>query len=122
MSELTDAHFSSQCDRCLYNTRNPYLPCTIHPQQVIDARCPDFSADAALPTEELWEPAGAAYYGGDLVLTPMQRWTTAQKLALLDWHPLFTERCPNCERSLIQTNPARVHWDCQECGWQDDSV
>jgi hypothetical protein len=40
--DLKDDRFSSQCDlseipargRCLYNTRNPHLPCTIHPYKV----------------------------------------------------------------------------------------
>jgi len=23
---------------------------------------------------------------------------------------------------LLQTEPPRVHWDCEHCGWVDDSV
>ncbi len=121
MSYLDEA-FSSQCDLCSYNTRNPHLPCTIHPCKIVDAQCSDFKADTSLPVEQQWEPEGASYYDGELVIDPIQRWTREQKLALLDWHPMFTGRCPNCERSLMQTHPARVHWDCQECGWKDDSV
>jgi hypothetical protein len=93
MSHFNDGYFSPQCDRCLYNTHNPHLPCTVHPQKVVEAQCPDFEADPSLPSDELWEPEG--YYAGELVPTPVQRWTTAQKLALLNWHPLFTGRCLN---------------------------
>ena len=48
--------------------------------------------------------------------------TDEEKLALLDWHPMFTGRCPNCEMPLHQTDPPRVHWDCEHCGWVDDSI
>jgi len=58
---------------------------------------------------------------GKKVIEPVQRWTREQKLALLDWHPMFTGHCPDCERSLVHTHPARVYWDCQ-CKWRDDSV
>lgn len=117
---MNDPHFSLQCDRCLYNTRNPHLPCAVHPHR-IEAQCPDFEMDASLPGGEWWEPEGAAYYGGELVIAPEQRWTMQQKLELLDWHPMFTGRCPNCEMPLLQMAPVLVHWDCQ-CGWRDDSV
>ena len=122
MSDPNDDHFSSQCDRYIFNTRNPHLPCTVNPCKVMDARCPDFELDTSLPAGEWWEPEGASYYGSELVIEPLQRWTREQKIALLDWHPMFTGRCPDCERSIAQTLPARVYWDCQECGWRDDSV
>lgn len=121
MSQPHDDHFSSQCDRCLYNTRNPHLPCAVHPIRITDNQCPDFKLDATLPAPELWEPEGASYYGDELVINPVQRWTRGQQIALLDWHPMFTGRCPNCERTMLQTHPARIHWDCA-CGWRDDSV
>jgi len=122
MSDPNDDYFSSQCDRCTFNTRNPHLPCAVHPCKIVDAQCPDFELDTSLPVGEWWEPEGASYYAGELVIEPTQRWTREQKLALLDWHPMFTGRCPDCERTLMQTHPARVYWDCQECEWRDDSV
>lgn len=130
MNSLNDDHFLSQCalseipsrGRCSYNTRNPHLPCAVHPYKIEDAQCPDFALDTSLPASEWWEPEGASYYGGELVIDPVQRWTREQRIALLDWHPMFTERCPDCERSLMQTYPARVYWDCEQCGWKDDSV
>lgn len=72
--------------------------------------------------EEQWRPVGAAYYNGELVLEPHNRWTDEERLELLDWHPLFTGRCPNCEMPIHQTEPRRVHWGCDRCGWKDDTV
>ena len=120
-NDLNDPHFSLQCDRCIFNTRNPHLPCAVHPYKIMNDQCPDFELDTSLPAGEWCEPEGASYYAGELVIEPTQRWMREQKLALLDWHPMFTGRCPDCERSLMQTHPARVYWDCQ-CGWRDDSI
>lgn len=50
------------------------------------------------PDEELWEPEGASYYAGELILQPQQRWTQAEQLELLDTHPMFTGKCPACNR------------------------
>jgi hypothetical protein len=72
--------------------------------------------------EELWEPVGASYYNGELVLQPQQHWTREEQLELLDWHPLFTGKCPHCGASFSKDYTARVHWDCPECGWKDDTV
>ena len=87
----------------------------------MDAQCPGFELDTSLPAGEWWEPEGASYYAGELVIEPIQRWTREQKLALLDWYSMFTGLCPDGERSLRQTHPARVYWNCQ-CGWRDDSI
>jgi len=57
------------------------------------------------PDEELWEPEGARYidgeliiersfYNGEEIVQPRQRWTKAEQLELLDTHPLFTGNCP----------------------------
>ena len=40
------------------------------------------------PDEELWEPEGASYYAGELILQPKQRWTREEQLELLDAPPL----------------------------------
>ncbi|MBW4445014.1 MAG: hypothetical protein KME10_28255 [Plectolyngbya sp. WJT66-NPBG17] len=63
-----------------------------------------------------------SYYAGELVPNPVQRWTREQQIALLDSHPMFTGRCSNCEQPMLQTHPARGHWNCEHCGWRDDSV
>ncbi|MGD1950744.1 MAG: hypothetical protein ACFB14_14020 [Leptolyngbyaceae cyanobacterium] len=61
-----------------------------------------------------------ATYNGEIIPAPVVRYTPEQQLALLDWHPIFTGRCPNCEMPITQTQPARVHWDCGHCDWVDD--
>ncbi|MEH1799970.1 MAG: hypothetical protein V7L13_12550 [Nostoc sp.] len=82
-----------------------------------------------------WEPEGARYvngeltiertfYNGELIVQPQARWTPEQQLELIDWHPMFTGRCPRCSAEFDRDWSARVHWDCQnpECGWMDDTV
>ncbi len=73
------------------------------------------------PNEELWEPEGATYYAGKLALQPQQRWTRDEQLELLDTHPIFTGRCPACNRQFSQYDEFPVHWDYLS-GWIDDTV
>lgn len=109
-----------QCSRCQYNTRDPHLPCALHPTGVDADTCPDFESDPNAEPEELWEPEGASYYNGELIYQPEQRWTKQQQLELLLWHPIFTGKCPECG-AMLHAGSDRVHWDC-DCGWKDDSV
>lgn len=110
------------CDRCLLYVRTPYLICAVHPTGIKGNECDDFRPDPTLPELEPWEPEGASYYNGELVLPFPKELTTAERLELLDTHPLFTGRCPECETPIRETDPPRVHWDCDFCGWADDSV
>lgn len=116
------------CDRCHFYSHSLYMVCAVHPDGVEGDTCLDFRPDPerledeALAFYDPWQPEGASYYGDELVVEPVQRLTNAQRLELLDSHPLFTGRCPNCEMPIRQTEPPRVHWDCGHCGWKDDSV
>jgi hypothetical protein len=117
------------CNRCQFYSQDPHLVCALHPDGVEGDNCNDFELDLEKPDEEAmawygeqWQPEGASYYGRELVLEPVQRLTVEQRLELLDSHPLFTGRCPKCEMPIQQTDPPRVHWDCEHCGWVDDSV
>lgn len=119
------------CDRCEHFAHSLYMVCGVHPCGVEDDHCTDFrpAPDAVtVPDDPLawygdqWHPGGASYYGGELVLEQAERRSLDEQVQLLDTHPLFTGRCPNCEMPLIQTDPPRVHWDCEYCGWPDDSV
>jgi hypothetical protein len=117
------------CDLCRFCAHSPHLVCALHPDGVEGSSCNDFELRLEIPDEEAmawygeqWQPEGAIYYGGELILEPVQQLTMEQRLDLLDTHPLFTGRCPNCEMPLRQTDPPRVHWDCEHCGWVDDSV
>ncbi|MEH2096529.1 hypothetical protein CDG77_33475 [Nostoc sp. 'Peltigera membranacea cyanobiont' 213] len=107
--------------RCLLYSYNPHLICIVHPDGVDGDSCLDFREDPNAEPVELWEPEGATYYNGELILQPQQRWTQQQKLELLDWHPMFTGRCPQCSSEFDRGDTSRVHWDCK-CGWMDDSI
>jgi hypothetical protein len=111
----------SECQDCLNNARNPHLLCAIHPYGST-GNCPDFDRQSHAEPEELWEPSGAAYYGDELVVTPLSRWTKVQQLELLMRHPLFTGLCPGCRHEFSKEDLPLVHWDCPTCGWQDDSL
>ena len=73
------------------------------------------------PTGELWEPEGASYYAGELIVQLRQRWTREEQLQLLDTHPMFTGRCPQCGSEYERDYRAAVHWACS-CGWMDDTI
>ncbi len=111
-----------ECDRCILYARDPHLVCAVHPAGPNTDTCPDFREDPNTASEELWEPEGASYYNGELILQPRQRRTLEQQLELLNTHPLFTGRCPQCEFPFPKYEIPPVHWDCAECGWVDDSV
>jgi hypothetical protein len=116
----TSYHWLPECDTCLFNTRNPHLPCTVHTTGVMGKTCPDFRLDPKAEPQEVWEPKGASFYNGELILQPAKV-RSAHQLELLDWHPLFTGRCPNCETPIAFVE-LPVHWDCSHCGWVDDTV
>ena len=135
--------------RCLFCAHDCHIVCAIHPDRPGGGSCIDFCPNPELEGKhfkdflglrerqdsepysnphdyldddgELWEPAGASYYDGELILQPQQRWTREEQLELLNWHPLFTGKCPQCGASFSKDYTARVHWDCP-CGWIDDTV
>jgi hypothetical protein len=123
---------SPQCPSCRYCAHSPYLVCAINPQGPQTAPCPDhrFSLQATQRRQPApfgwhsddWRPAPPATYAGEAIEQSATPRTQEERWALLNWHPLFTGRCPNCEMPLRQTSPRQVHWDCQHCGWLDDSI
>lgn len=108
------------CDRCQLYAHNPHLVCAVHPSGVSGDRCLDFRLNPNAEPEENWEPEGASYYNGELILH-CPRLTREQQLELLDSHPLFTGVCPRCSYRFPQASQA-VHYDCPRCGWIDDSI
>ncbi|MBD2255057.1 hypothetical protein [Nostoc parmelioides] len=113
---------TSDCHRCLMYSHDPHLVCAVHPSGVEGNICIDFRPNTNTQAEELWQPEGATYYNGELILQPPQRWTPQQQFELLDWHPMFTGFCPQCGAKYERDYTARVHWDCNICGWMDDTV
>lgn len=160
----------SLCDRCLLCAHDYHLVCAVHPDGPKGNTCLDFRPDPQLegkhfvdfldlgeqppddeafsnpcdldPQQEQWEPEGARFVGGELVLERVneaheqedcssyngeeiiqaqQLWTREEMLELLDSHPLFTNRCPSCEMPFPRFEKPPIHWDC-ECGWKDDSI
>jgi hypothetical protein len=108
--------------RCLLYAHNPHIICAIHPYGPDDMNCLDFRPDPDAEPEEKWEPEGATYYNGELIVQPLQRWTREEQLELLDTHPFFTGVCPSCGYRFPLDNLPDVHWDCPSCRWVDDSV
>jgi len=54
--------------RCLLLARNPHLICAVHPTGPNTDTCPDFRENPNTASEDLWEPEGASYYNGELIL------------------------------------------------------
>jgi predicted RNA-binding Zn-ribbon protein involved in translation (DUF1610 family) len=118
-----------QCDHCLFSSHDYHLLCAVHPAGSPEDSCPDFEADPELEGKRFVDflglqrpPEAPSCYNGQLVLQPRQRWTQEEQLQLLETHPLFTGRCPECGARIERDYSARVHFDCTECGWMDDSV
>lgn len=58
-----------------------------------------------------------AIYDGKSVPSPLVSQTLKQQLDTLDWHPLFTGRCPKCEMAWLQTEHPKDCCGCKYCGW-----
>jgi hypothetical protein len=117
---MIEIRHSEECQCChLFSgcLGDEYPVCGIYPLGPQEIPCPDF----ALITEQC-EPLGAGYYDGELVLQPAHYLSTAERLEILDTHPLFTNECPKC--GFIFEEAPVVHWDCpnSDCDRMDDSV
>ncbi|MBD2629629.1 hypothetical protein [Trichormus variabilis] len=110
-----------ECDRCLFYSHNPHLICAVYPSGVEGNNCLDFREDPNAETEELWQPDGATYYNEELIFQPPML-TPEQQIEILNTHPMFTGFCPQCGAEFERDYISRVHWDCSECGWKDDSI
>ncbi|HEY9825511.1 MAG TPA: hypothetical protein V6D19_08695 [Stenomitos sp.] len=109
---------SEECEHCQMFSGylgQEYLVCGIHPLGPTELPCPDFAEVLGQ-----WEPLGAAYYDGELVLQPEHFLSSSDRLELLDTHPLFTGVCPQCKAAI--EDEELVHYDCTSCGWRDDTV
>jgi hypothetical protein len=123
-----------ECRYCRFYASDPHLVCAIHPSGPSCDRCLDFREDdTALrcwseflgldwsrPEDELWQPASPPEYAGEFVLQFQRRLTLEEQVHLLDTHPLFTGRCPDCDYAYPQDAPPPVQWRCPQCGWQED--
>lgn len=105
-----------ECDRCQIYSYTPYLVCGVHPDGPSTLSCPDH---APIP-QEVANPLTGGFYAGDWIPETTSHLTTEERLELLDTHPLFIGVCPQCGQTFL-AEPT-VHWDCDICGWVDDSV
>ncbi|MEW5858118.1 MAG: hypothetical protein AB1861_12155 [Cyanobacteriota bacterium] len=103
----------TEYDRCQLNPHNPFIVCALHLTGPDSDHCLDFRPTAEL--EEVWAPEETRFVHGDLLLEqptydgepvpmPRQRFTVEEKLELLDYHPMFTSRCPCCEMPFKMKN------------------
>jgi hypothetical protein len=110
------------CRRCHYFLNSPYLICGINPSGPEGSTCQDFKeseiaqADGGTKAEK--QLLGGGYYAGDWIPQPFPALTEDEQLALLDWHPQFTGRCPDCETPIAE--PLEGRWQCGHCEWADD--
>jgi hypothetical protein len=115
---MTKIRHSEECHHCQRFSGYlgaEYLICAIHPSGPSQSPCPDFAEVVGQ-----WEPLGSAYYADELVVQPSHYLTTTERLEILDTHPLFTGVCPECGQVIIGLD--LVHYDCELCGWQDESI
>jgi hypothetical protein len=115
-----------ECNFCLFYRRNSHETCVVHPHGPKGNSCIDFRLSAPSKqhrvdcSEELWPEEGS--YDKELVIEPKSRWTNEQILDILDNHPLFTGRCPNCDFPYPPGKRVAACWDCPACGWIDDTL
>jgi hypothetical protein len=107
----------SDCDHCQYYLHSPHLVCAVNPCGPLGLTCKDFNAITQADAEIARQPLGGGYYLGDWIPQPFPEMTEAEKLALLDWHPLFTGRCPNCEMPIAESDEGQ--WKCGHCEWAE---
>jgi hypothetical protein len=103
------------CQRFSGHCGSEFLVCGIHPSGPAQSPCPDFAEVIGQ-----WEPLGGAYYNEERVLQPEHYLTTEERLEILETHPFFTGVCPECGADISDLN--LVHYDCELCGWKDESV
>ena len=140
MSSIPAFHKLPECDCCQFYTGNTLLLCPVHPNGIKQDQCLDFREDetaarrwkqflgldwvseVGLEDEHLWlnsseeELEESSYYNGESITSPKQRWSREQQTHLLDWHPMFTGRCPECEMPMEQPD-LKQNWMCSNCGW-----
>jgi hypothetical protein len=105
-----------ECDHCQYFANTPYMVCGINPSGPKGSNCEDFRAFPEQVVDEMNKPLGGGYYAGDWIPQPFPPIFVDQQLALLNWHPLFTGRCPNCETPIPE--PVNNCWNCRHCEWK----
>jgi hypothetical protein len=105
------------CDRCQHYLHSLYLICAVNPCGPAGETCDDFNAIAQADAEIARQPLGGGYYAGDWIPQPFPAVTINEQLALLNWHPQFTGRCPECETPIAESDEGQ--WKCDRCEWEN---
>ncbi|MGJ3248758.1 MAG: hypothetical protein ACFE0I_22130 [Elainellaceae cyanobacterium] len=133
---MTNSHAQRrlpECNYCMFYADSPHLVCAIHPQGPSSESCLDFREDdhalkhwsAFLGLDwhtadaERWQPDGEPINIGEFVLQPQRRLSVDEQMQLTDSHPIFTNRCPDCDYHYRPDAPPPEHWECPRCGWSD---
>jgi hypothetical protein len=111
-----------ECDRCLLYARNPHLVCAVHPAGPNTITCIDFRENPDAEPEELWEPEGASYYNGALILQRPAAVDTRTTVRTFGRAPTVYRPVSPVLASVPQIRNTPVYWDCAECGWVDGAV
>jgi hypothetical protein len=61
--------------------------------------------------------ASGVIYNGEWIPVPHHRLTSEIQIQLLDWHPIFSGRCPNCEIPIATPENSKSDWHCLHCNW-----
>jgi hypothetical protein len=52
----------------------------------------------------------------------LARLSPTEQLHVIMTHPFFTGKCPQCRYEFKQAGFPPSPWNCDECGWIDNSV
>jgi hypothetical protein len=61
--------------------------------------------------------ASGVIYNGEWIPVPHHRLTPEIQIQLLDWHPIFSGHCPNCEIPIATPEDSKLDWHCLQCDW-----
>jgi hypothetical protein len=112
---------SEQCDRCGHFSGyegDKFLVCAMHPSGPSKTPCPDWE----LVEDDGWFLFDEADVDGELVLAQATLLDALERNIEIMIHPKFTGCCPKCGFEFDRRQPSPVYWDCDRCGWMDDTI
>ncbi|WP_126148364.1 hypothetical protein [Synechococcus elongatus] len=94
------------CSFCLFASGHPTQPCLARVTAPEGDRCLDFRSLQSL---------GNHYPLSDR----LPKHSIAKRLDWLNWHPLATGVCPECQQTIAKSSSPQLQtWLCVDCGWQ----
>jgi Helix-turn-helix domain len=80
------------------------------------------SPDWELIEDDGWFLVDEADVDGELVLAQATLLDALDRNIEIMIHPKFTGCCPECGAEFDRRQPSPVYWDCDRCGWMDDTI